>query len=383
MARQGPMKVREASPAELADWDARTVDVPGGDVQQSRTWASYRSRHGWRPRFLVFDDGFMLLSLERPWRWVPGGGAYLSRGPVSAGEPAETTAERLRAAADWLAGHGIDVVSSDSEIPADTGYPDLLRAWGFHQIEEVQPSRHRVALSLGGADEEGLFRSFATSTRQRVRGAERRGYRIIRFDARPHDSSEKLFELAAHQELSAEALAPMLERFYDLLIATAQRRHFSLMRHPGMFVDWASHALADGLAVHLEVRAPDDRPLGAALFYRHGGRLTYANSADHTELRRDYPGVVHFLLWRAIQLAVRDGLREVDLGGVDVPGQRRKPLEGEEMYGLLAFKESFGGRWVEQAGNHEWVARPWRYLAGRLTGRLAGQRQALASRPGS
>ena len=39
--------VREATDAELEDWDARTVDVVGGQVLQSRAWAAHRERTGW------------------------------------------------------------------------------------------------------------------------------------------------------------------------------------------------------------------------------------------------------------------------------------------------------------------------------------------------
>ena len=42
-----------ATPGELDDWDARTVDAPGGHVYQSRAWASIARRRGWQPRFLV------------------------------------------------------------------------------------------------------------------------------------------------------------------------------------------------------------------------------------------------------------------------------------------------------------------------------------------
>jgi len=115
----------------------------------------------------------------------------------------------------------------------------------------------------------------------------------------------------------------------------------------------------------------DDQHVGGATFYRHGGRLTYSHSADRVEVRRQYPGVVRLVLWRAIQLALREGLDELDLAGVDVAGARRVPAEGEEMHGLYAFKRSFGAEWVDLVGNHEWVARPWRYAAGRVTARLA------------
>ena len=54
-------------------------------------------------------------------------------------------------------------------------------------------------------------------------------------------------------------------------------------------------------------------------------------------------------------------------------GARREPLAGEEMIGLYDFKRSFGATWIELTGNHERVARAWRYGLGRLTGRLPGR----------
>jgi hypothetical protein len=45
------------------------------------------------------------------------------------------------------------------------------------------------------------------------------------------------------------------------------------------------------------------------------------------------------------------------------------------MLGLYEFKRSFGATWIELTGNHERVARPWRYGLGRVTGRLLGAGQ--------
>jgi serine/alanine adding enzyme len=367
--------IHEASPGELEDWDARTVEVAGGDVYQSLAWARYRERHGWRPRFLVFDDGFRLLSLERQWPLVGGSGAYLSRGPVGAGEPPDQTAGRLRAAADHLAARGVDVVASDAEIEAATGYPALLQAIGFKPIEEVQPSRHRMRLAVADeADEGKLFASFGSTTRQLIRAAEKAGLRVLRYDARSGDGPAagvgEGFEAPPAGSLGSAA-RPVFERLYDLLRDAAVRRHFHLGSKAG-FVDWSVAGLAAGHVVYLEVRDRDARLLGGATFYRHGGRLTYSHSGDRADLRSTYPGVVRLMLWRAIQLALRERLREVDLAGVDVPGARRVPREGEEMHGLYAFKRSFGAEWLEMTGNHEWVARPWRYAAGRITGRAVG-----------
>jgi FemAB family len=363
--------IHDATPDDLADWDARTVDVPGGDVFQSRAYGEYRSRHGWRPHFLVFDDGFRALAISRPWPWVGGGGAYLPRGPVSAGEPVETTADRLRAIADWLAAHGIDVVSSDSEILAETGYPALLAARGFRPIEEIQVARHRVAVPLGD-DEAAQFGRIGQTSRNLIRRAEKQDVRVLRFDARAGTDPGAGFEPPAGDALGLTVLEPALRGFYAALGVTADRRGFrGLLYNVDTFLDWSMHAIAGGLAIYLEVRAPDDRLLAGALFHRHGERLTYGYAADVFELREEFPGAVRLLIWRGMQIALREGRTEMDLGGVDTPAARRKPVKGEAMHGLLAFKEAFGGEWVEQSGNHEWVARPWRYAAGRVLAAVA------------
>ncbi len=61
----------------------------------------------------------------------------------------------------------------------------------------------------------------------------------------------------------------------------------------------------------------------------------------------------------------------MDLGGVDVAGARREPVEGEPTYGLYEHKRSFGARWVALAGAQERVERPWRYALGRGVAKLA------------
>jgi lipid II:glycine glycyltransferase (peptidoglycan interpeptide bridge formation enzyme) len=370
--------LREASAAELEDWDRRTVEVPGGHVFQSRTWAAYRSRYGWRSRFLVFDDGFGVVASERPWPIVGGAGAYVPRGPAAAGEPAERTADRLLAVSNWLAAHGVDVVSSDAEIPADSGYPALLRERGFRGVEELQPSRHRVSLPLEpGADADSVFRGFTRSLRQTIRTAEHKGLRIVRYDraiadsATPGGAPPDGFAVPSVDPTNPTALEPVIERLHDLLAQTAERRHFPPAPRRQL-IDAGSHAVAAGLAFQLEARSSEDELVATSLFYRHGRRITYALSADRVDMRQRFPGVVQLVLWRAIQVAIAERRDEFDLAGVDIKGARHKPREGDEMYGLLVMKERFGARWVDLAGNHQRVMRPWRYAAGRIAARVPG-----------
>ena len=362
------MNIREARPAELDDWDAQTVDAYGGHVYQSRAWAAHRGATGWVPRFLVADDGGRALALIRSWSLIAGGSAYLPRGPVPMGADAATLGLRLVAFADALARDGIDVVAADPEVPAaEGGFRAAIEAAGFHAIDEIQPSRHRVSLPLGpGSDEAAVFEAIAKSTRQRIRGAERAGVAVVRHDARP--APEGVGEGFVEPAESAEAT---LDRFYDLLLETGERRHFSFGPRAG-FVAWWLAALRAGHLVYLEARADDasGEPLAGLILYRHGGRLSTVHSGDHASARSTHAGALHLLRWRAVQLAIREGCAEMDLGGVDVAGARGEPHDGDPLYGLYQHKASFGGRWLELTGAHERIYDPRGYRAGRVAGRL-------------
>jgi lipid II:glycine glycyltransferase (peptidoglycan interpeptide bridge formation enzyme) len=357
----GPIRIeREPPPA----WDEHTVDPPNGHVYQSVGWAGHRATSGWEPRYVVVPGGPGVLALLRPWPQIGGSSAYLPRGPIPTGTPAEA-ADRLIEVADLLAAEGVDVVAADPEVPADEAYTAALAAAGFHPIEEIQPSRHRMSLALEGADEDATFEGISKSTRQRVRHAESDGVTVVRHDARLVKG-----EVGEGFAPPDEPTQLALDRFYDLLLETGERKHFSFGPRES-FVAWWTAAHRAGHLVHLEARGPGGDPLAGLLLYRHGRRLSTVHSGDHEAARRDHPGALHLLRWRAIQLAIREGRDEMDLGGVDVPGARHEPSEGDSTYGLYQHKRSFGARWVELAGAHEKVVRPNRYRAGRVMARLS------------
>ena len=343
-----------------SDWDALAVDRPGGHVLQSVAWAEHRSHSGWSPRFVSWKD-HRVLALLRPWPVIGGASAYLPRGPVPVRDGRETGLA-LWATAHWLKrSEGVDVLAADPEVPAgDDAFRAILARARFHAIEEIQPSRHKVALALTGADEEGTLANVAKSTRQRIRRAEKDRTVVVRHDA--HASADPGEGFAP----PADGPPAALDRFYDLLLETGERKHFTFGPRES-FVGWWRRAHAAGHLVYLEARdggATGD-VLGGLLLYRHGGRLSTVHSGDPDDRRRTHPGTMHLLRWRAIQLAMREGRSEMDLGGVDVAGARRRPVEGEPMHGLLEHKLSFGAEWVELVGAQERVDRPLRYAAGR------------------
>lgn len=363
------MDVRPATARELEVWDDLVVTPGGGHVYQSMAWARHRAASGWRPHHLVAADGSAALALERHWPVIGGGSAYLPRGPIPAGD-APAMARRLEAFGGWLAANGIDVIATDAEVEAATGYRDLIRAAGFRPIEEIQPSRHRLAIALGlGADESATLASVAKATRQRIRAAERAGTVVVRYD-RSRAAEAGPGEGFVRPATDSDAA---LDRFYDFLLETGERRHFAFGPRAS-YLGWWRAALEAGWLVLLEARSAAGEPLAGLVLYRHGGRLSTVHSGDHAASRRAHPGSLHLLRWRAIQLAIREGCAEMDLGGVDIAGARRPPVEGEPMYGLYEHKRSFGASWVELTGAHEIVIRPRRYAVGRLIS--AGARRA-------
>jgi hypothetical protein len=370
------LDVRELHGDELEGWDVAAVDTLGGHVYQSRAWAEHRSTTGWLPRFLAIGD-LRALVLVRPWAGLPGGSAYVARGLAGPGVPwsfkgapaghgiGRRIGEGLVAISSVLTTEGVDVLAADPEVAADdAAYRLILRGAGFRPIPEIQPSRHRMALALAGADEASIFDAVAKPTRQRIRRAERDRVVVVRHDADPRDREGFI---RATQDPSVA-----LERFHELLIETGRRRGFDFPG-PGDYIAWWRRGMGAGHVVHLEARdgSVDGDVLGGLLLYRHGSRLSTQHSADRADRRRDHPGTMHLLRWRAIQLAIAEGRTEMDLGGVDVAGARRMPTDGEPTYGLYEHKRSFGAEWVALAGAHERVARPWRYAAGRATSRAA------------
>ncbi|MCU0479253.1 MAG: hypothetical protein MUE92_11030, partial [Chloroflexi bacterium] len=330
--RGGPRTVhvlREAVHAELGDWDARTVDVPGGDVQQSLAWAAHRERTGWEAHRLVLDDGSPALVLGRRWRMLGGGRAYVPKGPAAGGAAPEVVAARLAGIAAWARAAGFDALAADPEIPAGSGFPALLAGAGFRQIEEIGPSRHRVGVPiLPGTPEASLLEGITQKTRQQLLAAERRGVRVVRYDARAGVDPGPGLEAPEPARL-VDAAEEAFTHFHALLAATGERRGFRVGSRP-IALAWWRAALEAGHLLLLEARGTEDEIVAAAVFYRHGRRLTYSHSGDVAALRSTYPGATGLVLWRA--LAGRADVRAAPLqavvrGPVDraVGGPRARP----------------------------------------------------------
>jgi lipid II:glycine glycyltransferase (peptidoglycan interpeptide bridge formation enzyme) len=348
------------------------VEGPGGHVYQSRAWAVERAKLGWQPLHVLLDADHGALVLLRPLPMIGGASAYIPRGPIvdttNPLDGGEAAADRLAILTDWLGRRGVAVIATDAEVPAaDTAYGRALRSSGWTPIPEIQPSRHRMSLALArDTDDEAVRAAMAKSTRQRIAAAERDGVVVQRYDTAGWPDVAPLFVRPTR------SLEAALAEFATLLEGAGERLGFTFGPRQ-VFLDWWAAAHAAGLLVYLEANDPasPERTLGGLILYRHGGRLSTVHSGDAPGVRDTHPGVMHLLRWRAIQLAIREGCTEMDLGGVDVGPDHREPQEGDQMAGLYEHKRSFGATWVEMTGAHERVLSSWRYAAGRVTARLA------------
>ena len=354
----GPVRARLATAEELDDWDAHAVDSPHGHVYQSRAWAEFRAAHGSQPWLIAFDDGFRMLVLGRP--GIGNAAAYASRGPVPESDAA-VTAARAAATAELIGSHGVPALVVDGQTPAASGLRGLLAQVGFEPADEEQPSRHRMDVRLGppdspNSDEKTIFDSFGSQTRHLIRQAERHGLKVARLDAGggrldDDDVSPELEEFERVDAGDPAAADDLLRGVYGMLDPAVHRRSAELGSEEA-FLDWSRRGIGAGHLLYLQAEHPEDGPIAAVGFHRHGHRLSFALVGARPELRRKYPGSGRLLLWRGIQIALDERRGVVDLGGADTPALRRRPEKGDSTYGAYEFRESFGARWVELTGAH-------------------------------
>ena len=128
---------------------------------------------GWRPEYLVADDGSRVLALARPWPLIGGDGVYVSRGPLPETIRVVVLA-RLEAVTRWVAARGATVISSEARSPRSqaTG-----RCWPRPASRRSRRSSRPAIASRstsGLADAGGPARPrFSATTRNMIRAAER------------------------------------------------------------------------------------------------------------------------------------------------------------------------------------------------------------------
>ena len=363
--------VRELDGEALDGWDARRSTPRAGTSCSRGPGPSIARRAGWRPRFLAVGDARALV-LVRPWPGVGGGSAYVPRGPVRRRarrgrrrRPTGVAASARR----WPRSPATSPTAASTcsprtprSRPATPATARALDGAGFHAIPEIQPSRHRMALPLpagGGRDgRDGRHRQ-GDPAADPARRARRRRRRCAGTRA----------DGASSRAPSARPRTAPRRPATGSTASCARRATGAASGSPAPRSSWPGGAGRSPPATSSTSRRARARRTATcsagSSCTATGGASRRPHSGDRAERRRDHPGAMHLLRWRAIELALAEG-RDGD--GPRRRGRRRarggSRAEGEPTYGLYEHKRSFGAEWVALAGAQERVARPWRYAAG-------------------
>jgi lipid II:glycine glycyltransferase (peptidoglycan interpeptide bridge formation enzyme) len=291
---------------------------------QSATWADHRASQGFEPHYLTFDDEHVAVVLLRRSTGLPGCEAVLRRGPAHAHDDAAVSGQRAVALAVWAREVGARTLYLDPERPADAEYAAAMESAGFTATDDLEPSVHVMRRSFeAGLDEEGLLRSFSKSTRQRIRAAQQAGVTV-------EETSDR----------------GQMEAFAGLLHERADVVGMQLQAGTGFVEAWRQ--LIDADLGRLLLAQHEGELVGGLFLFRQGGMQSTAYSADRASRRRDLPGTMHLVRWTAIRDAHAEGCPAIDLGGVDLPGQRQPPGLGDPNRGLYEHKRGFGAEWFER-----------------------------------
>lgn len=355
------MRSRIIGDRERSLYEGFVAASPLADVLQSFAWGEVKRRSGWTPHRLVVEhDGNIVAAAQvletRPVRGAPPI-LYCPRGPVLD----YRREDALRTLIDEVrrrAGKGV-LLKCDPALEKDSPEAGVLERLGFRPaggggFGGVQPASVMVLdLSLGL---DKIHENFHQKWRYNIRLAERKGVQV------------------------AEARREDLATFYDLLLETARRDKF-LVRGREYFETLYDVLHPAGQAAVFLTRY-QGTPVAGAMLLCFGGRATYTYGASSNEHRNTMPN--HLMQWRMIQWAHEHGYQVYDFRGVS-PVRDGKPVE-PHIAGLNRFKEGFGARYVEYAGEFDLPLRPvmylgWRYgapVAMKALKTIRGQNGSLA-----
>jgi peptidoglycan pentaglycine glycine transferase (the first glycine) len=324
--------VRQATKAEIADWNALVLANPdGGEILQSKDWARFKERHDWKPHYLVFDElPLAALCLSRR---VPGLGElwYCPKGPgVKSVDELNQIGKAIKAARPKAF-----AVKAEPEISINLGIDGWVKA-----PFDIHISQATYVVNLKHTPDE-LLASFKQKTRYNIRLAEKHG--VLAY---PVPATEEF-----------------CQKLYELLEATQRRAGFVIRSKDYCFDYWKTLSEAGQGQIFLAdhdgqtVAGVFVQILGEKAWYKDGGSRREASSVMAPYLTQ----------WEVMKWLKDRGVTSYDLLGAPRQGDETSPLKG-----LVQFKSGFGGEFKEFIGTYDlplqglkyWL---WRRLLERLT----------------
>jgi peptidoglycan pentaglycine glycine transferase (the first glycine) len=322
-------------------WNAHVARSDLADVLQSWEWGEIKKGTGWTPIRILTENGGLIATCSvlttRPTRALPPL-AYAPRGPVvNFQQP-----DHVDAVVSAIREECGDAFLFMCDPPVEEGSAgDLALSQRMNKVTTggfggVQPKTVMV-LDLD-PDLDKILEGFKSKWRYNIRLAERKGVEVR--EGRRED----------------------IGRFHDLLVETARRDGFSI-RGRAYFESLWDHLSPSG-KLKLFLAHYSDQLLSGIVLFCMGPRVVYVYGASSNEHRNVMPN--HLIQWQAIRWSKENGFSVYDFRGVS-PIRNGEPVD-PNLAGLNRFKEGFGARYVEYAGQFDLPLRPawyrlWRTAA--------------------
>ncbi|HZY45293.1 MAG TPA: peptidoglycan bridge formation glycyltransferase FemA/FemB family protein [Anaerolineae bacterium] len=305
------------------EWNAALATLPSRHVLQSWEWGQFKSRWGWSPRYLLYEEsgqtrGAALILRRTVGRFL--NILYVPKGPALDYSDA--------ALADRILGELAQIAQQDRSIFIKID-PDLAAAdrtilldRGWRSSRDQIQFRNTVLIDLTPNDAQ-LLAAMKQKTRYNIRLAQKKGV-IIR-----------------------EGTLSDLELLYAMYAETSRRDGF-LIRPLDYYRDAWGSFIQSGLAQPL-IAEVDGQAVAGLILFHFADRAWYMYGMSRNVHRDLMPN--HLLQWQAMQWAKSRGCTVYDLWGA--PDEL---IESDSMWGVYKFKEALGGKFAEHVGAYDFVA---------------------------
>lgn len=367
-AQGGGYVCRASQTSEDRAWDAFLAATPGGHHTQTSMWARVKASMGWEAVRVVAEvDGRIVGGAQVLYRRVAPLTAvgYLHRGPVLAPDGdadvvGALVMEQVEGAAKALHIRHL-TLQPYGRVEAT---PPFLLGRGYLETETEIAPRATVMIDVTREPDE-ILAAMQRTRRYNVRLSGRKAV-IVR-----------------------EGGVGDLDRYYEMLVATAARQGFT--PQPRHYFERMWRVLAPPGHLRLAVAEFEGSPLAAQIAIAFGDTVVNKLSVWSGRGGDRYPNEA--LQWSAIKWAHAHGFRYYDLEGVKLATARAaldgRPVAPGERQSVATFKLSFGGDIVLMPAAQVHLPNPalrWAFVE--LYPKVSGTRQvkalvkALRTKPG-
>ena len=326
--------IRFATKDEISRWDELVLANPdGGNVLQLKAFIETKSRHGWSPRYLIWNK----IAVAAIARAIPVLGEfwYVPNGP---GVNTSSELKKFAAEVNGLEGKRPFAIKLDPLIDGKKPGAPFMAA-----PRHIQYNTSTIIVDLA-PDEEDILASFKQKTRYNIRLAAKKGVTVEAVDTDQY-GVDTMYALTESMTERAKVYLRPKAYFEDFWMKHAASGHGQMF-----FAKYEGKVLAGAFVTHV----------GDKALYKDGGSIR-----EHSEVQAPYA-----LQWEAMRWLKARGVTSYDLHGVPPASQINNP--DHPLAGLARFKTGFNPEVTEFIGTYDLPLNKVNYHLWRLIGeRLA------------